>query len=348
MGMITVKEIAKMCGVSPSTVSNILNGKKKVSEETKKRVLAVVEETGYTPNYFASSMRKNKSNVISVVVEDLNQFTTPPIVVAIMAYCEEMGYRTILFNLRMYDRWKDTWFENEEMLKSFLYPALYESESIKVDGIIYVAGHGRVIRCFPKDYKVPTVMAYATNEGNRFPSVLIDDEKGGYDIGKYLLSMGHKDIAVLTGVENNLHTVKRLAGFQKALFEAGIPYNPKGTFHGTWQRDSGYAKAPDLLKTGATAIWCMNDQMAAGVYDYLHSEGVEIGKDISVVGFDNMDYSAYMFPRITTNALPLAEIGRKSAEIMINIINNPGWQPEQMKTWLPCSMVYGDSVKKMK
>lgn len=347
MSMITVKEIAKMCGVSPSTVSNILNGKNKVSEETRKRVLAVVEETGYTPNYFASSMRKQKSKVISIIVEDLNQFTTPPIVVAIMAYCEEMGYRAILINLRMYDRWKDTWFDNEEKLQSFLKPALFESESIKADGIIYVAGHGRELRCFPSEMRVPLVIAYSANKNNVFPSILIDDEKGGYDIGKYLIEQGHKDIAVVSGVENNMHTVKRIAGFQKALFEEGIPYNPKHTVTGDWQRESGYRKAPEILEMGVTAVWCMNDKMAAGVYDYLYEKGITIGEDLSVVGFDNMDYAEYMYPRITTNELPLAEIGRRSAEMIIKIIEDPGWKPENAQTWVPCKMVIGKSVKKL-
>lgn len=345
--MITAKEIAKMCGVSPSTVSNILNGKSKASEETRKRVLAVVEQTGYTPNYFASSIRKQNSKVISIIVEDLNQFTTPPIVVAIMAYCEEMGYRTILMNLRMYDRWRDTWFDDEEKLKSTLYPALYESVSIKADGIIYVAGHGRKIKCFPNDMSVPMVVAYATDINNAFPSILIDDEKGGYDIGKYLISQGHRDIAIITGVENNMHSVKRMTGFQKALFEEGVLFNPKNTVSGNWQRSSGYELAPKVLAMGTTAIWCMNDQMAAGVYDYLYEKDIVIGEDISVVGFDNMDYASYMFPRITTSELPLTEIGHKSAETIIKIIENPDWEPETLKTWMPGKLIIGKSVKKI-
>lgn len=347
MGTITVKEIAKICGVSPSTVSNILNGKNKASDETVKRVMTVIEETGFSPNYFASSMRKQKSEVISIIVEDLNQFTTPPIVVAIMAHCEEMGYRAILINLRMYDRWKNTWYEDEEKLRSFLIPALSESEAIKADGIIYIAGHGREIRCFPSDMKVPMVVAYAANKDNIFPSILIDDENCGYDIGKYLISMGHRNIAVIAGVENNMHTVKRIAGFQKALYEAGILYNPKHTLHGDWQRESGYKNAPAVLDMGVTAVWCMNDQMAAGVYDYLYEHNITIGEDLSVVGFDNMDYASYMYPRITTNELPLTEIGNRAAEMIIKIIQNPDWKPESAQTWVPGKMIIGKSVKKL-
>ncbi len=343
--MITVKDIAKMCGVSPSTVSNILNGKNnKVSEETKKRVMAVVEQNHYKPNYFASSMRRQNSKCISIIVEDLHQFTTPAIVVAIMAYCEEKGYRTVLFNLRMYDRWKNAWFKHEDMLIRFLYPALDESSAIKVDGVIYIAGHGRVISCLPEEYKIPIVMAYATNKDDRYPSILIDDRKGGYDIGKYILKMGHTEIGVIAGMEDNMHTEERLIGFKKALAEAGISYNPNLVINGSWTRESGYDKAESILETGVKCIWCMNDQMAAGVYDYLYEHDIHVGKDISVIGFDNMEHSAYMYPRITTNALPLSEIGHKAAEMMIKIIDNPDWKPDEMKMWIPCKMVYGNSV----
>lgn len=345
--MITVKDIAKICNVSPSTVSNILNGRPNVGEETRERVMKVIEETGYHPNYFASGMRKQSSRTICIIVEDLKQFTTPPIVVAIMAYCEDMGYRTILINLRMYDRWQDTWYQDEKKLCSALHPALKEAEAIRADGLIYVAGHGRILKCFPKDFMIPTVVAYATSENDRYPSILIDDENGGYDMGKYLVSMGHKNIGVITGVENNMHSQKRLAGFQKALFEAGVLYNPEWTFHGNWQRESGYRLAPKVYKSGVSVIWCMNDQMAAGVYDYLYENDIIVGRDISVAGFDNMENSEYMYPRLTTNEIPLAEIGRRSAETIVRIIEEDNWKPEKMKAWIPCNMVIGKSVKRI-
>lgn len=342
--MITVKELAKLCEVSPSTVSNILNGKPNVGEETRQRVLQTIKETGYQPNYFASGMRKQNSKLLSIIVEDLNQFTTPPIVGAIMSYCEEKGYKAILMDLRMYDRWQDTWFQDEKKLTSVLNPAIRETESIKADGCIYVAGHGRGINYFPKHYSVPTVIAYAKSENDRFPSVLIDDENGGYDMGKYLISMGHRKIGVLTGTENNMHTQKRLAGFQRALFEAGIPYNPNWTFHGDWKKECGYQMAERVLTIEPTVIWCMNDQMAGGVYQYLYEHGIIVGRDISVAGYDNMEEASYMFPRLATNALPLKGIGLKSAEIVIRMIEEEGWKPETMKTWVPCVMMPGESV----
>ena len=113
--MITLKEIANICNVSTSTVSNILNGKPKVSEETKQRILNVVKETGYQPNYFAQGMRKQKTKIIGIITEDLSEFSTAPIVESVMAYCEDHGYRTILINVRLYDKWQDTWYNDEKL-----------------------------------------------------------------------------------------------------------------------------------------------------------------------------------------------------------------------------------------
>ena len=111
--MITIKEIARECNVSPTTVSNILNGKPKVSQETKERVLETVNRLGYRPNYIAQGLRNQKTKMIGIIAEDIAQFTTPEIVEGIMSYCEENGYRSIVKNLRLYARWSDSWYNKE-------------------------------------------------------------------------------------------------------------------------------------------------------------------------------------------------------------------------------------------
>lgn len=342
----TVKEIAKMCDVSASTVSNILNGKGNVSEQTRQRVLSVIEETGYQPNYFASSMRKQNTRMIGIIAEDLCQFSTNTIVGAVMAYCEEQGYRTILMNLRLYDRWQDTWYNDESKLESTLLPVLKEVQSIKADGIIYVAGHCRTIKTFPRDFSLPTTIAYATAKQNRFPSVIINDEKGGYDMVKYIISMGHRKIGVIAGVADNMHTKSRMSGCQRALIEAGIPYNPEWTVYGDWQRNSGYECAEKLVDMGVTAIWCMNDLMAGGVYDYAYEHNIVIGKDISVAGYDNMQISQFMYPKLTTNDLPLEEIGRSAAENLLGMLEGET-KCSRNPVYIPCKMKIRDSVGRM-
>lgn len=346
--MITLKEIAQMCGVSTSTVSNILNGKNKVSEATRQRVLKIVKQTGYQPNYFAQGMRKQRTNIIGILTEDLSQFSSPPIIERIIACCEDMSYRTILINMRFYDRWKNTWFYDEKKIHSILDPAIQELLSIKVDGVMYVAGHGRVINCFPEDFKVPAMVVYAYSKSPKFTSVVIDDEKGGYDMTRHLISMGHRRIGVIAGTADNLHTQKRMLGYQKALFENQIPYNSDLIRYGDWERQSGCQEVEGLISEGVTAIFCMNDTMAAGVYDYLEEHGMKAGKDISVAGYDNKEVSEYLRPSLTTNEIPLTEIGTKSAEIMIrSLIEGSECSKAGGIIKIPCRIIKRNSVKKI-
>jgi LacI family transcriptional regulator len=346
--LVTLKELAQMCGVSVSTISNILNGKPKVSEETRQKVLEVVKMTGYQPNYFAQGMRKRKTRIIGIIVEDLSEFSTPPIVEAIMAYCEDNNYRTILLNMRLYDKWQDTWYNDEMKLQSVLQPSLQELLSIKVDGILYVAGHCRVVNCFSDDFEIPAVVVYAFSKAHRFTSVVIDDEKGGYDMTKYLISMGHRRIGVIAGTVDNLHTQRRSLGYQKALYEEQILFNPNWIRYGDWKRLSGYSQTEYLVKEGVTAIFCMNDNMAAGCYDYLYDHGLQVGRDISVVGYDNKEISEYLRPNLTTNDIGLAAVGKKSAAILLNQIENGAEESSKPNVInMPCQMVIRESAGKI-
>jgi len=344
--VITIKEIAKRCNVSPSTVSNILNGKSNVGDKTRQRVLECVEETGYQPNFYAQSIRSKSSRTISIITEDLTVFGTNPVVESIMAYCDDNNYRTILMNLRLYSKWKSTWFHDDEKVKSELKPILQEALSIRVNGIIYVAGHCRLIDYFPKNYPVPIVISYGQSKDNAFPSVIIDDEKGGYDTAKYMISKGHKEFGIIAGAPDNLHTISRLLGLQKALYEEGIPYNPDLVFYGDWKREAGYRGTKKLIGNGITAVFCMNDAMAAGAYDYLYETGISIGKDLSVIGYDNMELAEYLRPGLTTNGIQLSDIGKKSAEILINSIQRPDKGNRETSVHkVPCRIFERESVE---
>ncbi len=349
--MVTLKEIAKECNVSATTVSNILNGKPKVSQETRKRVLEIVEKRGYKPNYIAQGLRNQKTRMIGIIAEDITQFSTPGIVEGIMVYCEEKGYRTMVQNLRLYARWHDSWYDNDRAYRSVLDPAMQELKSIKVDGVIYVAGHARVIPCFPEGLSIPSVMAYAYSGLPNMPSVIIDDEQGSYDMVKYLISMGHRKIGVLSGRADNIHTQKRLLGYQKALYEEKILFNPHWVAYGDWERKSGYHMTKSLINAGVTAIFCLADRMAGGVYDYLDEVGMKVGKDISVSGFDNQDIAEYFKPALTTMDLPLEEIGQTAARLLIDRIgegeNDSQTDGKVIEKNMPCSLVVRDSVMRL-
>lgn len=316
---ITIKEIAKECNVSPSTVSNVLNGKPKVSEETRNRIMAAIEKTGYQPNIIAQGLRRQRTNTIGIIVDDISQFTTPPIVEGAMALCEEMGYKTVVQNLRLYSRWSHLWFDNAKMVESVLLPAIQECRNIMVDGIIYIAGHGRSI-VLPDNIDVPLVVCYAIAENKGVPSVLLDDESSAYSIIKYLVSKGHRKIRVFAGEPDNYHTKERILGIQRALFEEGILYDPDMITYTGWQKENAYDNSAKLLSSGATAVFCMNDRLAGGVYQYCYEHNIRVGEDISVAGFDNELISNYFTPTLTTMAIPFRDLGKTAAVKMMYLL----------------------------
>lgn len=341
--MVTLKDIAEQCSVSITTVSNILNGKANVSEKTKERVLQVIRETGYKPNYMARGLRAAKTNTLGIIIDDLTEFSTPQIIDGIMSFCEENNYKAILENLRFYSKWGTKWYQNKGYQTS-VQQAIEEFSSIKVDGIIYVAGHARNINCIPENLDVPIILAYAFTDNKDISTVEFDDEKAACDLTKHLIKNGHKRIAVIAGVKDNIHTGRRLEGFKKAMKENGLTVKDSDIKFGNWYTESGYENAKLLLKdSDYTAIFCFNDLMAAGVYDYLYEKKLVPGKDISVAGYDNRTMSQYLKPALTTVEIPLYDIGRKSAEILLNQINSPE-NFEVQHHFVQCGFIERDSV----
>lgn len=354
--MVTLTDIAKMAGVSPSTVSNIINDKTNVGEDTKRRVLDIIRETGYEPNYFASSIRKRSTKMVGIVVEDLTIYTVP-IVERTMSVLEDAGYKTILTNLRMYDKWRDTWYQDETKLFSEVRNAMTQFRPLKVDGVVYVGGHCRYLRILSEFKDMNLVVAYAISKDESIPSVIISDEKGAYDVTKYLLEMGHTRIGVVGGVDENLHTKMRLSGYQRALFEHGVLYDPDLVEYGNWLRKSGYDAASQLLKKKPTALFCMNDYMAGGVYDYCLENKINIPDDLSVVGYDNIEASEYLIPKLTTCQINASDIGKAAAVELLAKLGHEDRtsgntshrkKNEENIIQVRCEMILRDSVKSLK
>lgn len=306
--MVTIKEIAKYCDVSIATVSNILNGKPNASEETKRRVLKAIEELNYTPNYVAKNLKTRRTKTIGVIVEDITIFCAPEIIDGITKCCEERGYHILLTNLRLYKKFGDSYYTGDKFF-TIINKEIKELISKQVDGIVYVTAHERILRCFPDKMTVPASMAYGYTKSDRYPSVVVDDKSGAYDIVNYAISMGHTNIGVIAGKENSIHTHDRLLGYQKALYDHKLFFNPDIIVEGDWTRASGYDNTDYLLSQNVTAIFCMNDIMAGGVYDRLEEKGMVPGEDISVMGFDNRELSNFYKPPLTTIELPLYAIG---------------------------------------
>ncbi|MGN0293422.1 MAG: LacI family DNA-binding transcriptional regulator [Lachnospiraceae bacterium] len=325
--MATIKEIAKMCNVSIATVSNILNGKPNASEETKKRVLDAAKELNYTPNYVAKNLKMKTTRTIGVIVEDMTVFCAPEIIDGITEYCEEKGYCILLTNLRLYKKYKDEYYHND-IISGHVHRAIKELVSKQVDGIIYVTAHERILKCMPQELQVPVVMAYGYSKSSRIPSVVVDDIGGEHKIASYVLDQGHRKVGLITGKENSIHTRDRLLGYQRALYEHHVLYNPDYVVTGDWTREGGYRAACILLEKDVTAVLCMNDLMAGGVYDRLEELNMIPGTDISVAGYDNREVAGYYKPPLTTVELPLFEIGQTACRRVFELMEKEADQDE--------------------
>lgn len=353
--MVTIKEVAQKCGVSIATVSNILNGKPNASEETRERVLKAVKELNYTPNSVAKNLKMKKSQTIGVVVEDITVFCASGIIDGITKCCEENGYHILLTNLRLYKKYHDAYYQDNSFSRS-VEKEIRQLLSKQVDGIIYVASHERELQGWlPERLSIPACVAYGYSRTAEYPSVVVDDQNGAYEVVHYLIENGHRKIGVITGKKQSLHTSDRLKGYQKALFDNQILFNPDIVLQGDWERESGYHCTDALLDRGVTAVFCMNDIMAGGVYDRLEERGLIPGLDLSVVGFDNRDLSNYYNPPLTTIELPLDNIGYTACETVIEMIKSKdqeqqgsGKAPDRREIQESCRLLVRDSVKNIK
>lgn len=337
--MITLKELSVKCGVSIATISNVINGKSNVSEETKNRILKAIKDSGYQPNYMARSLRSQKSKTVGLIIEDITSFSSPQLIEGIMACCEANGYRCVLENLRFYTKMIDA---KPAQYQSAMFLAVQQMNAIKVDGIICVAAHGRELNFFPDDLDIPGVVAYAKSASSKYPSVLIADEKAAFEMTEYMIKKGRKKIGFVSGEKDNFHSIRRYQGYCRALKENKISLDEAVVFFGQWDRATGYKSAELFLKKGIDAVFCTNDNMAAGFCDFLIKKNVKIGEQILVAGFDGRDLASYTRPKLTTQKIPLYAIGYEAGQLILSQIN--GMPVDKSEITVDCEIDIGESA----
>lgn len=253
----------------------------------------------------------------------------------------------MLINMGMYYKWKNhnKPVGDDNFLFDYAKPAFEEAMLLRPAGIIYLAAHGRILDCAPDNLSIPTIFSYATYKDNRFKSVIIDDILASKEAVDYLLKKGHKRVGVIAGTGDNLHSIKRLEGYKEALAENSISFDEKLVVKGDWERESGYEGAKILDKENVTAVWCMNDIMAAGAYDYYRKVKKTVGKDVAILGFDNREIAEVMYPELTTVEIPLEELGLESAKLIIEEIENQKFRDSKEEPLLiPCTLIERKSV----
>ena len=341
--MPTIKDVAEKAGVSTATVSHVINGTKKLSSATTDKVMQAIQETGYIPNFLASSLRSRHSLSIGVLVEDSRGLPVPEIVSGIAETLSQNGYRMLLYDLhlleKLYNRYEQitAYRENINVGIGLLLAA-------NVDGIIYVGMHDRHLDDMFDSRGKPLVFAYS--HGNSQESfVTYSNLESAKNITNYLIALGHRKIAVICGHPHSYPTQKRLNGFQLACQEAGLTVPAEYIRYGNWEYESGLRETQALLALPdpPTAIFAMNDLMAAGCIHALSAASLKVPEDMSLVGFDNREISRYLLPPLTTIALPTTEIGTEAAAKIIKQIKDPTL-PILNKV-IPCKIIERESAR---
>jgi len=332
----TIKEIARRANVSTATVSKALNGKGGASQKTVDNILALASELNYTPNIYAKNLVSGESRTLGVITEDLTVFNTPEIVDSIDEICERNNYHYILGNLRINKRFGHDFSYNiayhklvDDMISAML--------SRQVEGIIYVGCNTNAIPYFSQNSRIPFVCAYCYSNLPGIASVVYDDTRAAYDAVSRLIAQGHRNIGMICGHKDSEASAHRRQGYLSALRDNGIAFNPDIVTSGDWVWETGYNCSAGFLANKVTAIFAHNDIIATGILDYCSENGIAVGQDLALIGFDNRRVSETSRPKLSTVALPLYEIGKKAAQLMLDILS--GQTPPAQKIMVNCHII---------
>lgn len=339
--MATIKEISEKANVSIATVSKVLNGKGRVTDQTRQHILDIASELNYRPNLYARNLKAKSTKTIGIITEDLTVFNAPEIVDGIAATCEENGYHYILGNLRLFKLYGNGP-KDPVRTKAITQEVVDHMISNQVDGIIYIGYHSHLIVSPTDHHGTRFVYAYCTSEDKSVPSILYNEEKAAYEATELLLEHNPVKLGMVTGLPDSPHSISRIRGFQKAMFDHAIPYDPTLTIAGDWDRDSGYEAAEILIPQGVNAIFAHNDVMASGIIDYCNNNGIQVGKDVFLIGFDNREIASVCRPTLTTVALPLFEIGQAAATQLIDML--AGKEVSESNLLLDCTIIRRESA----
>jgi len=306
--MATVHDVARRAGVSTSTVSHVVNGTRFVSDELRGRVLAAMRELDYTPNAAARMLTLKRSRTIGLIVSDIRNPFFASVARGVEDVAQELGYTVVLCN-------SDEDAEREAACLSAL-------ESRAVDGVLLASAGvadehlSRLVRAgFPivlVDRDLPELGA---------PAVVLDNEGAAYNAVRHLIAGGHRRIAMLSGRASISTTTERIAGYRRALREAGLALDERLIVSGASTSEGGAAAATIVLDVDPppSAIFSGNNLMSIGALQAIANRGLVVPDDIALVGFDDFPYpwSDAFRPHLTTVAQPTYELGRRAAEILV-------------------------------
>ena len=307
----TMKDVAKRAGVAVSTVSYVLNDSGPVSPERRERVREALNALGYLPNESARNLKGRSVATIGLVVPDLvNQFFAM-IAEGVERAASEKDVLVVFCTPEAAGD-GESW--NSRLLRSQ-----------RLDGLIYLSGaETRMSSVVELTQVGPVVLVDEKIPGFNLPSVVSQNRRGAKEVASHVTSLGHTRLAILGGPLELWTAEQRLSGYREAIASAGLDPDAVPVFHGDYRISSGEKMAAELLGWPAherpTALICANDMMAIGALSYCQRAGLRIPEDISVVGFDDLPFTALLTPGLTTVRQPAREMGIAATKLLLGMV----------------------------
>lgn len=303
---VTMRQIAARARVSVGTVSHVINNSAGVREEVRKRVLDAIERLGYQPSLLARGLRRNQTTILGMIIPDISNPFFPLVVRGVEDIAYQNSYRLMLCNT-----------DNDAQKEQVYFDEL---RAYRMAGLIVIpsADSRLVPMAAASGGEIPVICLDRCPEGWRGDTVTVDNAEGAYQATRYLLELGHRRIATITGQLHVTSGVERLKGFKRALREAGASIAPEYIQEGRFDRLSGYEKGLMLLQFSPrpTAIVAANDLVALGVLAALREVGLRCPEDVSLVGFDDQEIASFTNPALTTVAQPAYQMGARAAALL--------------------------------
>ena len=325
----TIRDVARKAGVSHQTVSRVINGRESVLPETRALVEAAIEQMGYRPSAIARSMARGQTHTLACISPNLTDYTFASVIEGAETEARQQGYFILSSSA-----------SDPEAFHELVNELVGHR---RVDGLIVINPYADDrYKFLPKDF--PLVFVGARSHDEKICSVALDDEKLAYEATCHLISLGHTNIAMITGPMEEDCSQDRTEGYQRALQEAGIPFDETMVIEGDWSATSGQSALQSFVEDGRvpTAIFAQNDRMAMGVLRAARDANLRIPSQLAVIGVDDMPLSSYFDPPLTTMRQDMPLIGQKATRMLLEIIQNNTSAIREVK--LPAQLVVRQST----
>jgi LacI family transcriptional regulator len=333
--MPTIHDVARLAGVSPITVSRVINNSGYISQKTRERVQAAIDELGYVPNIIARSLRSKRTSTLALVITDITNPFFTSLARGVEDTASDAGFNVIFCNT-------DESIQEEEKYVNLLLQK-------QVDGILLVPAHSAspsIDRIQEQETAVVILDRKVNNA--RVDVVRCDSEMGAYQLTGLLIEKGHRSIAVLSGPKGVSTAEDRVKGYWRAMTEAGMA-NPDLVFYGAFTQASGHENACQALALSPrpTAFFAGNNFIAVGALKAIQDAGLKMPEDVSLVTFDDLPLSAVLEPILTVARQPAYEMGRRGTQLLLGRLND-GASNESSEILLPIEIVARQSIGPVK